>query len=53
MTTLRSSSVVLSHTDASISRAALAVPTRHGVHWPQLSSAKNRIMFSAASLALS
>ncbi len=34
-------------------RAALAVPTRQGVHWPQLSCAKKRIMLSAASRALS
>src|SRR4051795_7842729 len=33
--------------------AAFWVPTRHGVHWPQLSSSKKRIRFSAASLTLS
>ena len=53
MTILRSSSVALSHTGASISFTALAVPTRQGVHWPQLSCAKKRIMFRAASRALS
>jgi hypothetical protein len=36
-----------------MSFAALPVPTRHGVHWPQLSCSKNRIMLSAASRALS
>ena len=36
-----------------MSCADLSVPTRQGVHWPQLSCAKNRITFSAASRALS
>ena len=53
ITVLRSFSVAASHTGASISCAAFTVPTRQGVHWPQLSSAKKRIMFSAASRALS
>ena len=44
ITCARSSSVAWSHTGASISAAALAVPTRQGVHWPQLSCSKKRIM---------
>ena len=38
---------------AAISLTAFSVPTRQGVHWPQLSSMKKRIRFSAASLMLS
>ena len=34
----------------SISLTAFSVPTRQGVHWPQLSSSKNRIRFSVAAL---
>src|SRR5262245_46368072 len=41
------------HTGRSINSAAFCVPTRHGVHWPQLSSSKNRIRFSAARRTLS
>src|SRR4051795_5299334 len=33
-----------------MSTAAFCVPTRHGVHWPQLSSSKNFIRFNAAAL---
>src|SRR5437588_6691584 len=40
-------------TGFSIRIAAFWVPTRHGVHWPQLSSSKKRIRFSAAPLTLS
>ncbi len=36
-----------------MSCTAFAQPTRHGVHWPQLSCAKKRSMLSAASLMLS
>jgi hypothetical protein len=36
-----------------INTLALAVPTRHGVHWPQDSSSKNRIMLRAAAFAVS
>src|SRR5437764_1700406 len=36
-----------------INTAAFWVPTRQGVHWPQLSSSKKRIKFSAAFLTLS
>src|SRR6185437_11807232 len=36
-----------------INSAAFWVPTRHGVHWPQLSSSKNFIRFSAAAFTLS
>src|SRR5215813_12245840 len=32
-----------------IRSAAFCVPTRQGVHWPQLSSSKNFIRFSAAA----
>src|SRR5262249_57497861 len=35
---------------AAISFTAFSVPTRQGVHWPQLSSMKKRIRFKAASL---
>ncbi len=42
-----------SHTGRSIRIAAFWVPTRHGVHWPQLSSSKNFIRFSAAPFTLS
>src|SRR5579859_112834 len=37
----------------SINCAAFWVPTRQGVHWPQLSSSKKRIRFSAAPFTLS
>ena len=53
ITWFRSSSVAWSQCSAVISVAALVVPTRHGVHWPQLSCSKNRIMFKAASRARS
>jgi hypothetical protein len=39
------------HTGFCINSAA-QVPTRHGVHWPQLSSSKKRIRFSAPSRAV-
>src|SRR5262245_16904100 len=35
---------------AAISLTAFSVPTRQGVHWPQLSSMKKRIRLRAASL---
>ena len=38
-----------SQTGASSSRAALAVPTRQGVHWPQLSSRKKPTRLRTAS----
>src|SRR5260370_23943104 len=50
---LSSSSNSRSHTGFSISSAAFWVPTRQGVHWPQLSSSKKRIRFSAAPFTLS
>src|SRR6202012_903980 len=50
---LNSSSNSRFHTGFCISSAAFWVPTRQGVHWPQLSSSKNRIRFSAAALTLS
>ena len=48
-----SSSSGWSQVFAFISIAALAVPTRHGVHLPQDSWEKNFIAFSAAARALS
>ena len=48
-----SSRSAASHFGASMSLAAFAVPARQGVHWPQDSSSKKRIMLSAASRALS
>ena len=42
-----------SHRCASISCSALTVPTRHGVHWPHDSSAKNFIRLRAAPAAVS
>src|ERR1700759_2320793 len=36
-----------------IRMAAFSVPTRHGVHWPQLSSSKKRMRLSAAAFTLS
>ena len=50
---LNSSSSSRFQTGRSISSAAFWVPTRHGVHWPQLSSSKKRIRFSAAAFTLS
>src|SRR3984893_463641 len=50
---LNSSSNSRFQTGLSINSAAFCVPTRQGVHWPQLSSSKNRIRFSAAPLTLS
>src|ERR1700756_2735482 len=50
---LNSSSNWLFQTGRSINSAAFSVPTRQGVHWPQLSSSKKRIRFSAAPLTLS
>src|SRR6202051_302167 len=50
---LNSSSSSRFHTGRSINSAAFWVPTRHGVHWPQLSPSKNRIRFSAAPFTLS
>src|ERR1043166_2306885 len=38
-----------SHGPFSISLTAFSVPTRHGVHWPQLSSSKKRIRLSATA----
>jgi len=42
-----------SQRSCAISPTAFSVPTRHGVHCPQDSSAKKRIRLSAASRALS
>src|SRR5262249_58901844 len=39
-----------SHGPLAINLAAFSVPTRQGVHWPQLSSSKNFIRFNAAAL---
>ena len=38
-----------SHGPCSISLAAFSLPTRQGVHWPQLSSSKNFIRLSATA----
>src|SRR5262249_22793449 len=38
-----------SHGPDAISIAAFSVPTRHGVHWPQLSSSKNFMRLSATA----
>src|SRR5436190_21298391 len=38
-----------SHGPVAISLTAFSVPARHGVHWPQLSSSKKRIRFSATA----
>src|SRR5262247_2631198 len=48
-----SSSSPWSQRGACIRFSALAVPTRHGVHWPQDSSEKNFITLAAAARALS
>ena len=53
MTVDKSSSVPQSQVEDCMRAAALAVPTRQGVHWPQLSCSKNRIVLSAASRARS
>src|SRR5262249_21139315 len=53
ITWLNSSSSCAFQTARSIKTTAFCVPTRHGVHWPQLSSSKKRIRFSAAALTLS
>ena len=37
------------HGPFAISFAAFSVPARHGVHWPQLSSSKNRIRLRATA----
>src|SRR6185312_14498905 len=50
---LNSSSNLRFQTGFSIRIAAFWVPTRHGVHWPQLSSSKKRIRLSAAPRTLS
>src|SRR5215470_17630957 len=50
---LNSSSNCRFQTGCSIRIAAFCVPTRHGVHWPQLSSSKKRIRLSAAPRTLS
>src|SRR5882757_2786060 len=50
MTWLSSSSSSRFQTGFSINSAAFWVPTRQGVHWPQLSSSKKRIRLSAAAL---
>src|SRR3954465_11151720 len=49
---LNSSSNSRFHTSLSIRIAAFWVPTRHCLHWPQLSSSKKRIRFSAAPRTL-
>src|SRR6516165_10215396 len=46
---LNSSSSARFQTGRCISSAAFWVPTRHGVHWPQLSSSKNFIRLSATA----
>src|ERR1700724_31347 len=38
-----------SHGPLAIRWAAFSVPTRHGVHWPQLSSSKNLVRLSATA----
>ncbi len=48
-----SSSSAASHWSRSISLTAFSQPTRHGVHWPQLSSAKKRNRLSATALVSS
>ena len=53
ITWLSSSSSSRSQTGFCISSAAFWVPTRQGVHWPQLSSSKKRIRLSAAPFTLS
>ena len=53
ITSDRSASSGRSHFGWSISAEALAVPLRHGVHWPQDSWAKKRIMLRAAPTAVS
>src|SRR5262249_38635222 len=50
---LNSSSNRVFQTGRSINSTAFSVPDRQGVHWPQLSSSKKRIRFSAAVLTLS
>ena len=50
MATESSASRFSSQPRAAISLTAFSVPTRQGVHWPQLSSSKKRIRLSAASL---
>src|SRR3569833_1138922 len=50
---LNSSSNARFQTGFCINNAAFWVPTRHGVHCPQLSSSKKRIRFSAAPFTLS
>src|ERR1700759_300844 len=50
---LNSSSKARFQIGRSIRMAAFSVPTRHGVHCPQLSSSKKRIRFSAAAFTLS
>src|SRR6202007_2336215 len=50
---LSSSSSSRFHTGFCINSAAFWVPTRQGVHWPQLSSSKKRIRLSAAPFTLS
>ena len=49
MTWLKSASTSLSHLPLAISATAFSVPTRHGVHWPQLSSSKKRMRLRATS----
>ena len=49
MTRVSSCSSGSSQCGAVISLTAFSVPARHGVHWPQLSSSKNRSRFSATA----
>src|SRR5713101_1529600 len=49
MASERSPSSASSHGPFAISFTAFSVPTRHGVHWPQLSSSKKRIRLSATA----
>src|SRR5262245_62564583 len=49
ISTDNSSSSAAFHGPLAISCAAFSVPTRQGVHWPQLSSSKNFIKLSATA----
>ena len=49
MTWASSSSRGSSHSVSLISLTAFSVPTRQGVHWPQLSSSKKRMRLRATS----
>src|ERR1700730_12227951 len=53
MTLVNSPCSVASQAGRSMILTAFSVPTRHGVHWPQLSSSKNLRRLSATSRMLS